>query len=264
MKEALQNLLMWLVDTITALVPQTEPDREALLHCRLVSHRGEHDNRRVYENTLAAFEAARAAGVWGIELDIRWTADLVPVVIHDPCGTRVFGNSSKVRDLSFAELRARLPLVPSLEEVIEQFGNDLHLMIEIKDEHYPEPGRQMAILQELLVPLVAGEHYHFLSLDTALFKHAGFAPRAAMLPVAEFNVHALSDWSLDQKAGGITGHYLLLSNAVQARHEAVGQHIGTGHIGSRNALFRELNRGVAWIFSNNAVEMQQLRDSLLD
>ena len=36
-----------------------------------------------------------------------------------------------------------------------------------------------------------------------------------------------------------------------------------GFIHSRNALFRELNRGVEWIFSNEAVRMQGIRDAYL-
>jgi len=42
-----------------------------------------------------------------------------------------------------------------------------------------------------------------------------------------------------------------------------GQSIGTGYICSKNCLIRELNRGVKWIFSNNAVELQGILNSLL-
>ena len=43
------------------------------------------------ENSLAAFEAARAAGV-GVELDVRLTADGVPVVFHDAGLERMCGH----------------------------------------------------------------------------------------------------------------------------------------------------------------------------
>src|SRR4029453_8944108 len=36
------------------------------------------------ENTLASFEAALEAGADVVELDVRLTADRVPVVLHDP------------------------------------------------------------------------------------------------------------------------------------------------------------------------------------
>ena len=32
---------------------------------------------------------------------------------------------------------------------------------------------------------------------------------------------------------------------------------------SRNTLFRELNRGIEWIFSNDAVALQHIRDDYL-
>lgn len=264
MRESLQNALMRLVDGVTALIPRPLPGREALQQCRLVSHRGEHDNRQVYENTLAAFAAARDAGVWGIECDIRWTADLVPVVAHDSDGRRVFGDAGVLRELSFGELRERMPLVPSLEELVREFGGDRHLMLEIKAESYPQPEHQKTILAGLMSGLEPARDYHFLALDPALFSHVDFAPPTCLLPVAEFNVQALSETSLAAGYAGLAGHYLLLGNALKRLHEARGQRIGTGHIGSRNALFRELNRGVEWIFSNDAVAMQRLLDRLLE
>jgi glycerophosphoryl diester phosphodiesterase len=263
-KELFQDLLMHAVDAVTAVIPQPAPDETSLRACKLVAHRGEHDNHSIFENTLPAFAAARDAGVWGIECDIRWTRDLVPVVMHDADGERVFGEPVVVGDLRLGELNDSLPAVPSLEELVADFGGTIHLMLEIKADAYPEPETQRAILADTLAGLEPVRDYHFLALDPTLFQHANFAPPAAMLPVAEFNVAELSRLSLSSGYGGLTGHYRLLGNRLKRRHEAAGQKIGTGHIGSRNALFRELNRGVEWIFSNDAVEMQALRDRHLD
>ncbi len=264
MNETVQHLLMGLVDGIAALIPRPRPDLDRLRNCKIISHRGEHDNHGTYENTLAAFAAAREAGVWGIEFDLRWTADLVPVVVHDACGTRVFGEPGQIAELTFGELRRRMPLVPSLADVVDAHGGAMHLMIEIKDAPYPEPDSQKALLEQILSDLAPVRDYHFLSLDESLFRHVDFAPPESWLPVAETNVSELSQWSLDHGSGGLTGHYLLLNNAVRDRHTAAGQQIGTGHLGSRNALFREINRGVEWIFSNNAVAMQQLCDRIVE
>ncbi len=263
MNERLQELLMAVADGVSAALPQRRPTRELLQNCKLVSHRGEHDNHSVYENTLQAFCLARDAGVWGIECDIRWTRDLVPVVIHDPDGARVFGEPGVVAELDFTALRKRMPLVPSLEELVDELGGNTHLMLEIKQAIYPEPARQQAILARTLEPLTAVEDYHFLALDPALFGHASFAPAASYLPVAELNVGELSELALVHHYGGLTGHYLLLGRHTVNAHRSFGQQVGTGHIGSRNALYRELNRGVEWVFSNDAVAMQGLVDRLL-
>ena len=40
--------------------------------------------------------------------------------------------------------------------------------------------------------------------------------------------------------------------------------MGTGFIHSRNALFRELNRGIEWIFSNRAVHIQGIVDRYIN
>ena len=203
------------------------------------SRGGEHDNRQVFENTLPAFAHARDAGVWGIECDIRWTADLVPIVAHDTDAARVFGEDLSFSDVSFAELRERLPLVPSLAELVAEFGGNIHLMMEIKQESYPDPARQQQALADLLAELRPAVDYHFLALDPALFRYVGFAPARSLLPVAEFNVGTLSQLGIAEDYAGLAGHYLLLGSRVQQRHRAQGQHIGTGHVGSRNALFRE-------------------------
>ena len=47
----------------------------------IIAHRGY--SQKYPENTLAAFEAAVAAGVPMIELDVRFSRDRRPVVIHD-------------------------------------------------------------------------------------------------------------------------------------------------------------------------------------
>jgi glycerophosphoryl diester phosphodiesterase len=264
MRDFLQYTAMKAVDRVMAGIPQPVPSQIALRNCKIISHRGEHDNMSVMENTLPAFDNARVNGVWGIECDIRWTADLVPVICHDPCGTRVFDNPARVSELSFADLRAQMPLIPSLAELVGEFGGNTHLMLEIKADHYPQLQRQKMILQEQLSTLSPGPDYHFLALDPALFSRVDFAPRNVCFPVAQLNTSRLSRAALDTQCGGLNGHFLLLTDKLKKRHELAGQRIGTGFISSKNCLFRELNRGVEWIFSNDAVKIQKIRDRYLE
>lgn len=254
---------MAVVDAAMAATPRRVPDREALQRCRLISHRGEHDNHEIRENTFAAFRAARDAGVWGIECDIRWTRDLVPVICHDPSPARVFNLTTPVADLTFEQLRSKLPEIPALAEVIDEFGGATHLMLEIKREDRPDEDRQKAILAELLAQLAPCEDFHILSLDTAQFRFVDFLPPSCWLPVAELNVPALSRFALERGCAGLGGHYLLLNDRLKARHDAMGQQLGVGFPTSRNGLFRELNRGVEWVFSNDAVKLRQIVDSHL-
>ena len=139
---SLLDIAMTVVDSIMAVIPRQVPERAALERCKIISHRGEHDNRTVMENTLQAFERAISAGVWGIECDIRWTADLVPVICHDDNPGRVFGVTTAVRKMTFEQLRAQVPDIPTLQDVIHQFAGKTHLMLEIKAEPWPDIDRQ--------------------------------------------------------------------------------------------------------------------------
>ena len=263
MKALLQQLAMNLVDWFMAVIPRPLPSATALRNCKIVSHRGEHDNRRVMENTLLAFDIARAAGVWGIECDIRWTRDLVPVICHDETAQRVFGQAVAIETLSFEELRQRLPAIPSLEEVVARYSGNTHLMLEIKSysrDHLPQQREELARILENVTP---GDDYHVLALDPQLFTLVDFIEPQYLLPVAETNVGTLSAVSLARGYRGLAGHYLLLGGRLQREHARVGQLIATGFPRSRRCLMRELNRGIEWIFSNDAVFLQKQLSALL-
>ena len=264
MRQWLQDSLIKTVDYAAEIIPQAVPKTPALRNCKVIAHRGEHDNIQMIENTMPAFTSAKAAGAWGIECDIRWTADLVPIVHHDPDCQRLFGDPARLSTLSCAQVRERFPLIPTLEEVVCELGGHTHLMLEIKAYQYPQEQQQKAILRDLLRPMAPGKDYHFLLLDPSLAKHVDFISREFCFLVAQLNVSQMSRHSLAHGFGGLTGHFLLLHDQLKQRHAARGQSIGTGFIGSKNALFRELNRGIEWIFSNDAVRIQNIRDRYLD
>lgn len=263
MRWSVPDLAMAVADTVSAALPSPVPERRVLADCRLIAHRGEHDNVDTKENTLAAFRAARGAGVWGIECDIRWTADLVPVVCHDPTPRRIFGLEQPVSSLRFADLRAELPQIPALAEVVAEFGGNTHLMLELKAESWPQPQRQHEIFTDCLRALRPVDDFHLLALDCALFERVAGLPAACCVPVAEASIARHSRLALARGYGGFAAHYLLLSTHRLAQHKAAGQHVGSGFSASRNCLFRELNRGVDWIFSNRAVALQRIRDEAL-
>jgi glycerophosphoryl diester phosphodiesterase len=63
-------------------------------HIRTIAHRG--DSSSAPENTVAAFDAAVAAGSDLIEIDVRIAADGVPVIIHDKSALRTAGIDADV------------------------------------------------------------------------------------------------------------------------------------------------------------------------
>lgn len=261
---SLEKPVLWTIDCFYKRLPQKHPDKKRLQDCKIISHRGEHDNINVLENTLAAFDPIKENGIWGIELDIRWTKDLLPVVFHDKNLKRLFKSDLELSKITLDDLKTKFPLIPSLSEVIIRYGGKLHLMVEIKEEVYPDPVYQNSLLQDLFSSLESEKDFHFISLSPDMFKLIDFVPATTFLPIAQLNVRQLSEISIQENYGGLLGHYLFLTKSYLIKHQTQNQMVGTAYIKSRNSLFRELNRGVEWVFSNNAIEIQSIRNSCLE
>jgi glycerophosphoryl diester phosphodiesterase len=242
------------VDGVYACIPRKQPPPERIAGCKIIAHRGAHD-RGAIENTLQAFCEARDAGCWGIEFDLRWSADDVPLVSHDAHGGRLFGDTTPLTTLTALEIRDRLPLIPTLAEVLEGFAGQVHLMIEVKE---PLSFRQAEILEQLLAPYTACQDYHFLALVPALFESLKDTPPDACLAVSEINTSPISREVMRRSLGGHMGHFLLIHRRMRQAHAAAGQKVGTGFVSSRNTLFRELNRGTEWLFTNHPHRLQDI------
>lgn len=71
--------------------------------CFAQAHRGL--SSEVTENTVAAFQAAAAAGFRSFELDCRLTRDGEVVVLHDPSVARTTDGSARVAEMRYDEVR---------------------------------------------------------------------------------------------------------------------------------------------------------------
>jgi len=261
--DSAEKILCRAVDFIYSKHLQPFPEKYNLINCKIISHRGEHDNLSIFENTLKAFDKVLDNGVFGIEFDIRWTKDLKPVVFHDKNTKRVYNKDIDVSEAYFSDLKTSVPEIPSLEEIISRYGSRLHLMVEIKQEVYPEPLKQAGILKSLFSNLAPEKEYHFISLLPGMFNIIDFVPRSTFIPIARLNLGNMSQTALQNNYGGVAGHYMLVTNSVIRKHLDKNQKIGTGFVDSENCLFRELNRGTEWIFSNNAAKLQTIINSSL-
>ena len=258
----IEKALIRCIDFIFMLLPRPAPEPHTLKACKIVSHRGEHDNISVYENTFAAFDRALEPGIWGIEFDVRWTRDLQPVVAHDPDLKRVFGIETTIAAVEFDELRVLCPQVPLLSEVVANYGQKMHFMIELKKESYPDPARQNAIFKDCFSSLQPGKDYHLMTLTPGMFDLITFAPPSSFIPIATLDMANFSRLALEKNYRGVAGHYLLLTSAILRKHHQKGQQVGSGYPASKNCLFREINRGVEWIFSNNAGKLMAIINRL--
>lgn len=107
----------------------------------IFAHRGA--SKCAPENTLPAFQTAIDVGADGVELDVRLSADHVPVVIHNVEVDHTTNGSGSVYDLSVEEIKRldagswfdqayKNVVIPTLEEVLDAIGNKILINIELK------------------------------------------------------------------------------------------------------------------------------------
>ncbi|MBH5321572.1 glycerophosphodiester phosphodiesterase family protein [Aurantiacibacter sediminis] len=102
------------------------------------AHRGLHDGERP-ENSRAAFSAAIDGG-YGIECDVRLSADGRAMVFHDADLERLTGNPGKTAGKPVGDLTAMMLLgsdetIPTLRDVLAQVAGSVPLLIEIKSDN---------------------------------------------------------------------------------------------------------------------------------
>ncbi|MBW3623179.1 MAG: glycerophosphodiester phosphodiesterase [Armatimonadetes bacterium] len=118
-----------------------------------IAHRGASGSAP--ENTLAAFQSAQEIGVDLIELDLRATADGVPVILHDAHVDRTTNGSGRLCDLTLEEVRRfdaggwfapsfSAERIPTLKETLVRTQDGPLLLIELK-----EAGLEDVLLEHL-------------------------------------------------------------------------------------------------------------------
>src|SRR6188472_1201192 len=134
--------------------PLLDPERRPV-----VGHRG--NAAHAPENTMESFRQALAAGAECVELDVRLSADGVPVVMHDPTLDRTTDSTGAVASLSAEQLRAAdagarftrdggrtFPYrgkglrIPTLEEVLTELAQ-VPLLLEIKTPQVSPAARRV-------------------------------------------------------------------------------------------------------------------------
>ncbi|XP_019397323.1 PREDICTED: glycerophosphodiester phosphodiesterase 1 [Crocodylus porosus] len=139
---------LYLALRLFSLEPAPLPRAQHVLQPRgaaaRIAHRGgSHD---APENTLAAIRQAAENGATGVELDLEFTADGVPILMHDDTVERTTNGSGSLRDLTFDEIRRLNPAakhrlwrdfrgekIPTLKEaVMECLQHNLVIYFDVK------------------------------------------------------------------------------------------------------------------------------------
>ncbi|MHB9302187.1 glycerophosphodiester phosphodiesterase [Thermofilum pendens] len=181
----------------------------------VVAHRGASGYEP--ENTLRAVRRALEMGVDAVEVDVRLSADGVPVVIHDETLERTTSGRGRVRDYPVDELRMldagsgeRIPL---LAEVLDEVKGKAALFLELKEVEAAAPSLSLVEEKGMLGDVL------FISLQPeALAEVRRMSPRA-YLGLIYFKP---GEWILEAKRLGcsfVLPHYRLATEkAVSFAH----------------------------------------------
>lgn len=103
----------------------------------IIAHRGIYDNKKVIENTIAAFKKAVNKG-YTIELDLHLTKDNKVIVFHDDKLDRLTNEKGVLKDKTNEELKEIKLIngdtIPLFEEVLSLVDGKVPLLIELKDD----------------------------------------------------------------------------------------------------------------------------------
>ncbi|UXR63369.1 glycerophosphodiester phosphodiesterase [Bdellovibrio bacteriovorus] len=110
----------------------------------LQAHRG-YWQGGAQENTLMAFQAARDRGFEMFELDVRLSADGIPVVFHDADLLRLGGKRKDLVAATTAENLKQWAQVSLLEEVLTSADVPRFINIELKSNHILDGALEQAV-----------------------------------------------------------------------------------------------------------------------
>ena len=143
----------------------------------ITSHRG--NSSVAPENTISAIAAAKKERADAAEIDVQLTRDGHVVVIHDFTLSRLAGDPRNVVDLTLKEIKALEvgswfseefagEKIPTLNEVIEESGNEIMLNIELK------PTNDETELAKAVIDILDEYNYHEHVVISSLNKKALF------------------------------------------------------------------------------------------
>ncbi|MEI6106844.1 MAG: glycerophosphodiester phosphodiesterase [Opitutae bacterium] len=179
----------------------------------IIAHRGA--SAAAPENTLAAFRAALALKVDGIELDVQLTRDGVPVVFHDTTLRRLTGTRGRLTAKSWAEL-ATLRIqgterIPRLVDVLRLTRGRAQVQIELK------PGTAVAPVVQAIRSARATQQVILASFDPGLIRDAlRLAPAVPRMLITEGRARpgARARQLAALRARGLSVHHRAVRNAA--------------------------------------------------
>ncbi|NMT64592.1 glycerophosphodiester phosphodiesterase family protein [Marinobacter orientalis] len=214
----------------------------------ITAHRG--SAFKAPENTLSAIEQAIEDGSGYIEIDVRMTADGVPVLWHDADMKRVFGLDGKISDITLQEARGRdagswfapgfsTERIATLEEAIIATRGKARLYVDIKpDPDTPELTRKVVrLLQNMNAvegTVIAAAEWYVLAEARSL------EPALKTTLLAQFIVGPLWEGSFDNL--GLRQNRVTPAAVAQTHQSGNELHVWT--VNNPVAMSRFIDMGV--------------------
>ena len=191
----------------------------------LLAHRGLHGDLK--ENSLAALAAVVESGLDGVELDVRFSADSMPFILHDATLHRTYGDPRAASELSSETLMSLG--VPSLREALAVLPAELLLDVEVKEAPHDE---LFTLIRELRGD--AAEGLLFSSFDQeVLRKIHERAPEWPLWLNVEQVTPSLLNQALDLGVSGLSVEKGLLATDLAGEVRAAGLELATWTLRSR-------------------------------
>jgi glycerophosphoryl diester phosphodiesterase len=237
----------------------------------ITAHRG--SAFKAPENTMSAIRQAIEDGADYIEVDIRMTADGVPVLWHDTDMRRVFGLNARISDITLEEARARDAgswfgpafsdeRIATLEQVIETTRGQAHLYLDLKPA--PETPDLTREVVHMLQRMDAVENTVIAAAEWRVLAEARqLEPSLKTSLLAQFIVGPL--WEQHFDILGLRQNRV--TPATVARTHRAGNELHVWTVNTPQAMSRFIDMGVDNIITDRPAVLAQLlqrRQALTD
>ena len=226
----------------------------------LIAHRGFARDAR--ENTPLAFEAALEAGADGVELDVRITADGVPVVHHDSSATTETGGEVSLETASWEEVSGTAfsegghrYRVPRLDRVLEDLTGRCLVNVEVKPVDRSRRNAAVAEVYRVAERVRPRESLLISSFDPALLEGFWRMDRALLLGYLFSDLDAFNHLDEHAVVDGLTAllpRHDLVDGKFMRRAAERGLQVHAWTADDPGEIARLVELGVTGVITNRA------------
>lgn len=241
--------------------------RPATFPVQIIAHRG--FTKAAPENTLAAFEAAIAAGADAVELDVHLTKDGHLVVIHDGDVDRTTDGEGPVDEMTLAQIKAldagswfapqfKGERVPTLDEALALIRGRANVVVEIKSRTSTQTPE--AVASALMRHGMTNEATVISFYELPLLKSRSLLPQTA---TAALVVPLISPAgrAIAFRAGTALANHRNVSAKTVAGAHALGLKIGVWTVNEAETMREMIKAGVDGIITDDPALLRQVLDS---